>query len=260
MSLGIISGTGLYDFALLAGGQKSLIKTPYGQATVYENDINGRHVVFLPRHGKGHSLPPHLINYRANICALSTLGVRDVLALCCVGSLKSEFGPGSLVLLEQFIDQTWGREMTFAAPGAVDHVDMTVPYCPRLSQSILKAADSCSLAVKTGGIYICAQGPRFETPAEIKAFAAWGANLVGMTGVPEAPLAREAGLCYAALAVVANYAAGLNQEESVDGDEISRIMDREKDHLENILRALISSYEPADCLCAQAKVSACRRW
>ncbi len=260
MSLGIISGTGLYDFALLSGGQKSLIETPYGQATVYENDIDGKHVVFLPRHGKGHSLPPHLINYRANICALSTLGVRDVVALCCVGSLKSEFGPGSLVLVDQFIDQTWGREMTFSAPGAVDHVDMTAPYCSRLSQAVLKAADSCSLEVKTGGIYICTQGPRFETPAEIKIFAAWGANLVGMTGVPEAPLAREAGLCYASLAVVANYAAGMNQGEPVDADDISCIMAREKDDLENILRALIRDYETTTCLCAQSEISACRQW
>ncbi|MGI5891391.1 MAG: S-methyl-5'-thioadenosine phosphorylase [Bacillota bacterium] len=262
MSLGIISGTGLYEFALMSSVQEDVMETPYGQATVYQTDYAGQPVVFLPRHGKRHSVPPHLINYRANIYALVVLGVKEVISLCCVGSLAREMSPGSLVLLEQFIDNTWGRECTFSAEGLVDHVDMTEPYCSRLGQTIMRAAQSRSVEIKTGGVYLCTQGPRFETPAEIKAYALWGANLIGMTGVPEAPLAREAGLCYASLAVVANYAAGMNEEEALDVESISNIMGNEKDSLESILEAILQQRNNSNmgCSCAAAKIAACNNW
>ncbi len=259
MPLGIISGTGLYDLGLSSKSEEIKLKTPYGEVALYKSGAGNKELYFLPRHGIKHTLPPHLINYRANICALSLLGVNQVLAFCSVGSMDNKIPPGSLMLLEQFIDASWGREHTFCEEGSTGHVEMSEPYCPRLNRHLQKVAKKAGLNLPGGGVYLCTQGPRFETPAEIKAYASWGANLVGMTGVPEVSLAREAGLCYASVAVVANYAAGL--AKTVDPDEITLATNLQQKNLAGLLELFIEEdYYGAACSCREAKIAPCFKW
>ncbi|MGI6361890.1 MAG: S-methyl-5'-thioinosine phosphorylase [Bacillota bacterium] len=262
MTIGLISGTGLYEFDLLKQAENKMIATPYGEAVLYLSEYQGQKLAFLPRHGKEHGVLPHQINYRANIYALASVGCKEILSLCCVGSMSEKMPPGSLVLLEQFIDQTWGREMTFSTEGAVDHVDVTDPYCAYLNEHLQAAAKAVKIPILSGGVYLCAQGPRFETAAEIKAYAMWGANLVGMTGVPEAQLAKEAGLCYASLAVVANYAAGFASEEAIDAQEISQIVSKQREVLQKLLITMLSPELKSvkTCNCDKAKIANCRQW
>lgn len=165
----------------------------------------------MSRHGQNHAIPPHLVNYRANIWALHELGVRKIVATAAVGSLSPKFAIGELVLMDQFLDFTKNRPQTFYAGGTegVLHVDMTEPYCPALRQTIVEASKQVGISVENGACYVCTEGPRFETPAEIRMFQCWGADLVGMTSVPEVILARELGMCYASLGMVTNKAAGI---------------------------------------------------
>ena len=210
-NVAIIGGTGLYDRALLDGAEPTTVGTPYGIVSLFVGSHAGRGVVFLPRHGAGHSVPPHRVNYRANIWALRQLGVRRVLATAACGTMAKAVPPGSLTLCDQFIDFTKSRAATFfdGEDGRVHHADMTEPYCPGLRARLLGAAARQDLALGPKATYVCTEGPRFETPAEIAAFARLGGHLVGMTGVPEVVLAREAGLCYAGVAIATNWAAGL---------------------------------------------------
>lgn len=258
MSLAVMSGTGLYDLLINQDSREHLVDTPYGEATLYQVRLQNQELYFLPRHGLKHGIPPHLINYRANICALALVGVRDILAFCSVGGADTKLSPGSLILVEQFIDMTWGRESTFSEIGSLGHVEMTSPYCRTLSAALLKAAEEEDIRLLAGGVYLCTQGPRFETPAEIRAYAQWGANLIGMTGVPEAPLAREAGICYASVAVVANYAAGLVEKIDIEG--ITGATNEQQDNIFRLLTAFLKDYEAAPCSCREAKIDPCRKW
>jgi 5'-methylthioinosine phosphorylase len=187
-------------------------RTAYGEpsAALAFGKVNGRDIVFLARHGEGHGIAPHEINYRANIWALKEAGVQGVVAVATVGGIRREFGPGALVVPDQIVDYTWGRRSTFfEGTGAkVTHIDFTEPYAGALRARILAAAKACGEAVADGGVYAATQGPRLESAAEITRLERDGADLVGMTGMPEAALAREAGIEYAAIAVVANHAAG----------------------------------------------------
>ena len=229
--LAIIGGTGV-DLrgadSPLSGAREEIITTQHGAALVTLAQHEGREIAFLHRHANpdkqtqhiSSHLPPHRVNYRANIAALKKLGVTAIFASTAVGSLRREWPPGTLVLLDQFIDCTSGREKTFFDLGAV-HVDVTTPYCPALREVLKTAAQKLHYDLQDGGTYLCANGPRFETPAEIAAFALWGADLVGMTGVPEATLAREANISYAGVSIATNFAAGisphpLTQAEVVD--------------------------------------------
>ncbi|MDN5346614.1 MAG: 5-methylthioadenosine phosphorylase [Clostridia bacterium] len=213
MKVAIIGGTGLYDSGLVAGIQREIVETPYGRVALLTGALeNGREIVFLARHGEGHSVPPHRVNYRANIAALKKIGAEAILATAAVGSLNRAMAPGNLALVDQFLDFTKSRPMTFFEGGetGVVHIDMTEPYCPELRRTLAEAASSIpGLIVHRSGTYVCTEGPRFETPAEIEMFRRLGGDIVGMTGVPEVVLAREAGICYAAVAVITNYAAGL---------------------------------------------------
>ena len=259
MSFAFISGTGLYDFGILNDAKEETIKTPYGEAVLYHANYHDQNIYFLPRHGKKHSVAPHQINYRANIAAIKLLGISEVLAFCSVGSMDKEIRPGSLVFLRQFIDMTWGREQTFVMEGMVNHVTMDEPYCPRLTGHLLDIAAENNIPLRDDGVYLCTQGPRFETPAEIGAFASWGANLVGMTGVPEVVLAREAGLCYASLAVVANYAAGLSGK--INAKEIEKETEKQKKHLEKLLECYLNDKATAkNCVCRDSEVLAFTNW
>jgi len=255
MSLAFITGTGLYRMACFARGEQRNVTTPYGEATLLEADYAGQTVWFLPRHGQNHRLPPHLINYRANISALVQLGVTEVLAVCSVGSLRLSLPPGSLVLMDQLIDMTWGRaHTTFSDVDAVFHIDFTEPYCLRFSQFVREAALKQGLDLPLGGTYICNPGPRLETAAEIRLFQSWQADVVGMTAVPEAQLAREAGLCYALLAVVANYGAGMAGK--LAPGEISAATASYQGQVEQVITATVDAYikPERNCDCAGSRV------
>jgi len=208
----IIGGSGLARLSALADSRRQVVRTPYGEPSgaLTFGRFDGRDVVFLARHGYGHTIAPHEINYRANLWALKALGVEGVFSVATVGGIRADCGPGTLVVPDQIIDYTHSRKNTFFGGGAaaVVHVDFTLPYSERLRQRLLQAAAGCGERVFDGAVYACTQGPRLETAAEIERIARDGGDLVGMTGMPEAGLAREAGLEYAALCVVVNHAAG----------------------------------------------------
>lgn len=187
------------------------METPYGTVEPVVGNLANRELVFMSRHGRDHATPPHLVNYRANIWALRKLGVQKIIATAAVGSLSPSFRLGELVLLDQFLDFTKSRPQTFYEGGkqGVLHVDMTEPYCSAVRQVIMDASEHLGFAVKNGACYVCTEGPRFETPAEIRMFQRLGADLVGMTSVPEVVLARELGMCYASIGMVTNEAAGI---------------------------------------------------
>lgn len=210
--LAIIGGSGLTNLKNLEITRRAVVRTPYGEPSgplVYGR-LSGFEVVFLARHGHGHTIPPHLVNYRANLWALKEAGVNTLIAVNAVGAIDCQLRPASLVLPDQIIDYTYSRAHTFFGGGhePVTHVDFTQPYCEALREVLNEAAKHAGLKVTAGGTYAAIQGPRFETVAEINRLERDGAHMVGMTGMPETVLARELGLCYATIAVVANMAAG----------------------------------------------------
>lgn len=218
--LAVIGGSGLYGMAGLEFGSGAPPSTPYGEASsaigVGRIGDRGEEVAFLARHGIDHRYAPHRVPYRANIWALREAGVREILAVNSVGSLRPEWGPGSTVLPDQLIDYSWGREQTFAGPeDPVRHLDFSHPYTPEMRARILATAGGIGVSVVDGATYGCTQGPRFETPAEIMRMRRDGCDLVGMTAMPEAILARELGLSYVAICIVGNLAAGLGGPDQV---------------------------------------------
>jgi len=210
--LAIIGGSGLTRLSTLAVARREVIRTPYGEpsSALVFGQIGGRDVVFLARHGQGHTIPPHRVNYRANLWALKKCGVASILAVASVGAVGGEYAVGDLVLPHQLIDYTTGRENTFFDGGdrEVVHVDFTHPYTAQLRQRCLAAARSAGIPVHDAGVYAAVSGPRLETAAEIDRLGRDGATMVGMTGMPEAALARELGVAYVTIAVVVNHAAG----------------------------------------------------
>lgn len=215
--LAIIGGSGLQQLAHLEITHHRAVSTPYGEPSGALNfgNLKGRKVIFLARHGNAHTIPPHKINYRANIWALHSQQATNLLAVASVGGIRPDLGPGVLAIPEQIIDYTYGRESTFigATDSGVSHIDFTDPYDEPLRRRLLKAAALAGENVFAGGTYATTQGPRLETAAEINRLERDGADMVGMTGMPEAALAREIGLPYAAIAVVVNHAAGRGSSE-----------------------------------------------
>jgi 5'-methylthioadenosine phosphorylase len=228
----IIGGTGFGE-ALVAGVPET-VETVYGQASLTRAALGeGRELLFLARHGAGHRLPPHRINHRANIAALRDLGVDAVFATTAVGSLRSEIQPGDFVVLDDFIDLTKGEAVTFfGEPGEVTHTDFVHPYDPALRAILLAAADpALATRLHPTGTYLCVSGPRYETSAEVRLFAQWGAHVVGMTGAPEAILAREAGLRYAGVALATNYGTGLLTNLPLSHTEVEQQMAQSREAL-----------------------------
>ena len=215
--LAIIGGSGLTTLSNLDVSHREVVRTPYGEPSgpVVFGQICGEPVMFLPRHGYGHTIPPHLVNYRANLWALNHHKALGVISVASVGGIREDLQPGDIVLPDQIIDYTWGRKSTyFDGNGTpVTHIDFTEPYDAKLCRRIAEAGQQLGVEVKVGGVYAATQGPRLETAAEINRLARDGADLVGMTGMPEAALARELGLSYAAINVVANHAAGRGSSE-----------------------------------------------
>jgi len=223
--LAVIGGTGVYRADMLEESMEIEVQTSYGSVSLRKGSLKGREIAFLARHGKGHTVPPHLINYRANISALKSLGVKRIIATAAVGSLNEKMKPLDLVIVDQFLDFTKGRESTFYEGGekGVLHVDMTEPYCAETARFIYGQARALDLPAHLGGCYVATEGPRFETPAEIRMFRLLGGDVVGMTGVPEAVLAREAGMCYASIAMVTNYAAGISPAALSHGEVVEAV-------------------------------------
>jgi 5'-methylthioadenosine phosphorylase len=223
--LAIIGGSGLTQLASLEVTFRKAARTPYGEPSgaLTFGKLRGRDVAFLARHGYGHTIPPHEVNYRANIWALREEGAAEIVSVASVGGIRADLGPGTLVIPHQIIDYTWGRRSTFFEGGdvPVSHVDFTRPYSEPLRQKLLAAARACGEPLLDGAVYAATQGPRLETAAEIDRLERDGADVVGMTGMPEAALARELDLPYAAIAVVVNHAAG--RGESRTGIRLERI-------------------------------------
>ncbi len=241
--LAIIGGSGLTQLANLEVGRRKVVRTPYGEpsAALTFGRIGVRDVVFLARHGYGHTIAPHEVNYRANLWALKESGADRVVSVASVGGIRNDIWPGTLVLPHQAIDYTWGRAATFyEGPGApVNHIDFTEPYSRGMRASLLQAAAACGERLMDGGVYAATQGPRLETAAEINRLERDGADVVGMTGMPEAGLARELGLEYAAIAVVANYAAGRgDSERAVPLDRIETVLDEAMGRVRRIIEKL----------------------
>jgi len=244
IALAVIGGTGLYKLAALDEVATLEGMTPYGAPSgpVRVGRIAGKRVAFLARHGEGHSLPPHQVNYRANLWRLKHVGASKVLAVNAVGGITDRFGPRVLALPDQLIDYTWGRISTFGEePGTeVQHVDFGDPYTPSLRAAVVAAAARSGVAMVAGGCYGATQGPRLETRAEIARMRRDGCDLVGMTGMPEAGLARELGLDYACLAVVANWAAGCGDDAEITMAEVLANVEAASAGLPGLLEALLS--------------------
>ncbi len=245
--IGVIGGSGLYTF--LEGAQEVDVPTPYGPASgpLTLGQIDGRSVAFVARHGRGHSLAPHRVNYRANLWALRRTGVRQVLAPCAVGSLRTEIGPGAFVVPDQLVDRTWGRASTFYDDIPPVHVPFADPYCPRGRAAMLERGRSAGEPMVDGGTLVVINGPRFSSRAESQWHAAQGWSIVGMTGQPEAALARELGLCYTALALVTDHDAGV-AGAGVTQDEVMAVFAANVSRVRALLQALVPAL-PADDAC-----------
>ncbi|MGI8457992.1 MAG: S-methyl-5'-thioadenosine phosphorylase [Propionibacteriaceae bacterium] len=261
--IGIIGGTGFYAF--LDSAESVAVDTPFGppSAPVAVGTVGGRRVAFLPRHGAQHQYPPHRVNYAANLWALRVVGVRQVLGPCAVGSLRPELGPGTFVVPDQIVDRTYGRVQTVyggAGPdgvGGAVHVAMADPYCPRGRRTVLDRSVGDGDDLVDGGTLVVINGPRFSTRAESQWHAAAGGSLVGMTGMPEAAIARELALCYTAVALVTDHDAGVEAGQEVTHAEVLRIfagnIDRLKTLLGEVVAALPAPESDADAVCT------CRR-
>jgi 5'-methylthioadenosine phosphorylase len=242
--LAIIGGTGLTNLANLEITHRQVIRTPYGEPSgpLTFGKIRDREVVFLARHGYGHTIAPHEVNYRANLWALHTQGVKQVVSVNSVGGIHPDLTPGTIAVPDQIIDYTYGRRHTFfeGTDKPVTHVDFTHPYCAELRALCLESGRVAGERVMDGGVYAAVQGPRLETLAEINRFERDGATMVGMTGMPETVLARELGLCYAAFAVVANHAAGRgSSREAVRLEEIYAVLETGIRTVRSVLERLV---------------------
>lgn len=261
---GIIGGTGVYNLGAEPGRRgeivKEVVETPYGAVEAEILKQEGMpEVVFLARHGKNHGMPPHKVNYRANLKAMEMLEVDEILATCMVGSMRSQFGVGELVTIKDFIDFTKMRPVTFFEDGPdVKHVDMSDPYCQRLRSAFYRAADARGIRVKGGAVYVSTEGPRFETVSEIKFYQMIGGDVVGMTNVPECVLAKELGICYAAVGIVSNWAAGIGEtvQFKANGDSLEQ---RRKDVIDIFLEVFRNHGEleragkqVRDCKCSDS--------
>jgi len=240
--IGLIGGSGLYDIKGFVLKQKKSITTPFGKPSdqYLIGKIGKTDIVFLPRHGKKHNIPPHMINYRANIWGFKKLGVERILSISAVGSIKKGLKPGDIVVLDQTIDMTRNRRSTFYdGKGGVVHIDFTEPYCPELRRIILKAGKQAKVPLKNGGNYVAVEGPRLETSSEIKGFKLLGGDVVGMTGMPEASLAREMEICYSGISVVANYAAGISKTK-LTVPEVMEAMHSSTEKIKRLLKKTFS--------------------
>jgi 5'-methylthioadenosine phosphorylase len=248
--LGVLGGSGLYDIPGLTGSWRT-VDTPWGAPSdqLFDAELDGQRVVFLPRHGRGHKVPPSAINYRANVDALKRLGVTDLLSVSAVGSLKEEHPPGHFVAVDQYID----REKSFFGPGCVAHVSVADPVCPRLTGLAVAAARDAEAVVSEGGTYLVMEGPQFSTRAESNLYRSWGCAVIGMTNMPEAKLAREAEMCYASVAMVTDFDCWHPDHDHVTVDSIIKVLVSNAEKA----RALVKAVAPRLNARAEACVKGC---
>ncbi len=249
--IAFIGGTGVYSLDIVDHTVPLKVSTEYGEVNLHKGELKDKTVFFMPRHGGEHKVPPHRVNYRANISALKILGADMVISTAAVGSLRENFSPGSMAVLNQFMDFTKNRIYTFFSgeDKPVVHTDFTYPYCANTRENIINEAKRLDLKFVDGGNYVCTEGPRFETAAEIKMYEKLGGDLVGMTNVPEVLLAREAGLCYATIALVTNYAAGISPH-ILTHEEVVEVMESVKEEVNQLFLGIIKNAElDPDCTC-----------
>jgi len=237
--IGIIGGTGLYDPGLFTSVEEVRVRTPYGPPSdsIMVGRLKDKHVAFLPRHSRKHTIRPTDVNYRANIFALKKLGVERILAPSTVGSLREEFRPGDVVFIDQFIDRTTRREQSFYSGKQVCHISVAEPMCSELRRTLIEAADKMKLKAHNTGTYVCIEGPRFSTKAESKLFRTWGADVVGMTLVPECVLAREAEMCYCTIATVTDY--DVWKDQPVTAGEVLKTMKANVEKVKSLITGAI---------------------
>ena len=254
--IGIIGGSGVYDIAALQDKQWRKIESSFGEPSdeCLFGHLDGQPMVFLPRHGRGHKIPPSAINYRANIDALKRAGVTDLISVSAVGSLKESLPPGTFVIVDQFIDRSFAREKSFFGTGLVAHVSMAHPVCGRIGDHLETAARQLQLPVVRNGTYLVMEGPQFSTLAESNLYRQWGCDVIGMTNMPEAKLAREAEICYASVAMVTDFDCWHPDHAAVTVDAIIQVLLANADNA----RSLIQAVTPALAADAHAAACACR--
>ena len=236
--LGVIGGSGLYEMEGMRKVRRVKVRTPFGDPSdsLVVGELEGRTLAFLPRHGRGHRIPPHRINFRANIYALKKLGARWILSISAVGSMRERIRPGDIVLVDQFYDHTRQRTNTFFSDGIVGHIPFADPVCPGLAKVAWKASRKAARRVHRGGTYLCMEGPAFSTRAESRIYRKWGVDVIGMTNMPEAKLAREAEICYATLALATDYDCWHESEEDVSIEAILELLRRNVETSKRIVR------------------------
>jgi len=252
-SIGVIGGSGLYEF--LSPADEVTVETPFGPPSdpIIVGEVGGRSVAFLPRHGRDHRFPPHRIPYRANLWALRSLGVRQVLAPSAVGSLTGSYGPGTLAIPDQLVDRTMSRARTFYNEGAAVHVPFADPYCPRGRSTAISVARASGWIPAGSGTLVVIEGPQFSSRAESRWYKAQGWTLIGMTGCPEAALARELALCYTTIALVTDTDAGVEEGEGVTHAEVFRVFGENIGRLRDLLKRTIEQLpDDRDCPCPRA--------
>ncbi len=266
--IGVIGGSGLYEPGALEDAQEIAISSAFGEPSgpVTTGRIGGVRFTFIARHGDGHTLSPSHVNYRANVDVLKRAGVTDLLAISAIGSLQEELAPGTFVAVDQLIDRTAGRERSFFGDGIVAHVPLADPVCPRLSGHAAKAAGKAGAKIHKGGTYVAIEGPQFSTRAESHMYRAWGADVIGMTAMPEARLAREAELPYALIGMVTDYDCWRDAQDDVDVADILRVMKDNADTARAMLAALAQvlpksrSASPIDTILDTAIVTPQEKW
>ena len=255
--IGIFGGTGIYDSGLLENAKEITLDTPYGKTSdsITVGTFQGKNIAFLPRHGKKHSIPPHMINFRANIWAFKELGVKRIIAPSAVGSLKEEIKPSHFALPSQFLDFTKSREGSFSKDGRVIHISVANPFCPELQNVVLKTATEQNVIIHKDCTYVCIEGPRFSTKAESKFFRSAGADIIGMTLVPECQLAREAQMCYVSISTVTDY--DVWAEKSVTAKELIETLSKNVEKIKKMLIKLIDEIpQQRKCSCDKALAEA----
>ena len=255
IKMGIIGGSGLYSMAGLTDTREVRVKTPFGDPSdaIVVGTLEGRQVAFLARHGRGHRFSPSEINYRANICALKMLGVEQVISVSAVGSLREEVAPLDFLIPDQFFDRTRGRTATFFGGGIVAHVSFDKPTCPRLSEQLAGACDRVGVKVHRGGTYVCMEGPQFSTLAESNTYRQMRFDVIGMTNVTEAKLAREAELCYATFAMVTDYDCWHPEHDAVTVDVILGNLNKNAENVQRAIREVVRALGPGrNCKCGSA--------
>ena len=254
--IGVLGGSGVYEIDGLTNTRWDKVESPFGEPSdeLFFGELDGQQLVFLPRHGRGHKISPSEINYRANIDALKRSGVNDLISVSAVGSLRENLEPGTFVIVDQFIDRTFARQKSFFGTGCVAHISMAHPVCPRLGDHLEAAAKIAGIKVVRGGVYLTMEGPQFSSLAESELYRTWNCDVIGMTNMPEAKLAREAEICYATVAMVTDYDCWHPNHDDVSVDQIIKVLLANADKA----RALVKSLIPKAAKDPSAGACSCR--